>query len=97
MYMLFRCFKSMAFLQPISVTFLKKFRELLASPPPLSLARPRRNEQVLSRGDRLVLTKLKPTIRVTAFKLGPCTVGPWTVGMAMDVLLQYYICVALWK
>ncbi|CAL8122949.1 unnamed protein product [Orchesella dallaii] len=83
MYMLFRCFKSMAFVYPSTVDFIQQFKNFLSTPQ-------------INPYERAMFHKLRPTIRPTEFRFGPCKVGPWTVGMAMDVLLQYYICVALW-
>lgn len=86
MYMLFRCFKSMAFLHPGSEMFIEKYCKLLTRP-----------HTGINQRDRLLLTKLKRAIHPTGFRLGPVKMKVGFVGQAMDVLIQYYICVALWK
>jgi len=81
MFMLFKCFKAMSTVSPLADELLSDLKRYFVH---------------LDHKSRQKYQKVLPTIRPIALKIGPNIVGPWTVGNAMMVLLNYYIMAALW-
>ncbi|CAL8142560.1 unnamed protein product [Orchesella dallaii] len=80
MYMIYRVYKFMSRVQPASEKFLRALQMYI-------IANSRRRNQ---------LRKVLVTLKVVSLKLGPCPVVPMTVVKALEMLLQYYVVVALW-
>lgn len=81
MYMIYRVYKFMSQVQLNSQEFLRSVKLFLK----------------FSYSDRGRLRRRIKALNITSLKLGPCHVTRRTVLAAMDMLCNYYICVALWK
>lgn len=80
MYMIYRVYKFMSQVQLTSLEFLRSVNLFLQFP----------------HSDRGRLRRKMKALNLTSLKLGPCHVTPSTVLAAMDMLSNYYLCVALW-
>ncbi|XP_035705858.1 uncharacterized protein LOC118435003 [Folsomia candida] len=80
-FMIFRMFSLMARVAPASENFMRQATECLS----VDALHRKRNKKVAK------------TMRLVALKLGPCPVRPSSVGSSVMMLMNYYLCVALWK
>lgn len=82
MYMIYRVYTFMSNVHPASIKYLHALQLHL----------------VKANGvERKLLEKVKRTLKPASLKLGPCPVTRMTVLKALEMLSNYYVCVALWN
>lgn len=83
MYMIYRVYNIMSRVEPASQQFFRVLRNYVISYKSSTIK-------------RQLLHKTVKTLKVVSLKIGPCPVERSTVLSAMEILGNYYICVALW-